>query len=94
MLVQKTTGSTVTSFKDQAFFNNFHWSNFDIGDIIFLQDYNKSDCQKELGIFQGIKEGNVVIRLIPHQYEATLLRNGTENINQMADKNFWSRFIK
>lgn len=93
MLVQKSNGNKVTPFKIQSFFSDFNWSAFIPGDLIYLQDYGWADCQKSVGIFQRIDEQGPVIRLLPRPYDIILGRQEIENLSEMADTQFWGRFI-
>jgi len=65
--VIKSTGKTRRPFKDQTFFVDYNWRLFEIGEIVWLEDYEpgEGETARIMGAFAGFDENkNPVIRLI------------------------------
>jgi len=93
MTVLKTTGTKATKFSNQAFFQDFNWSNFQPGDTVWLEDYTGTEPARIVGLYTGTDEANnPIVRLIPNQHGQTLARLEVENISQMVS-NWWQKFL-
>jgi len=93
MNVYKSTGATQSKFQNQEFFNNFIWSNFTIGDIVWLEDY-RGEVEKIAGVFVGYRNGlEPIIRLLPNRASNILANNNSETILSYP-ANYWKKFLQ
>ena len=77
-MVIKSTGKTKSKFQDQSFFDDFNWKNFNLGDIVWLEDY-RGEIDRIAGIFVGT-EIEPVIRLLPNRLGRLVARYNLETI--------------
>ncbi len=93
-VVYWSTGATTRKFKDQSFFDDFNWHNFECGDLVWLEDYHTEDVNRIVGIFACYplsitgnlvnSENGIVIRLVKNVHGRILVRRNVENVNQLG----------
>lgn len=90
--VHKTNGKIESKFQDQTFFENFNWSNFTIGDVVWLEDY-QGEVDIIAGVFVGYKNTNEpIVRVLPNKMSKILARNNSESI--LNYNHFWQKYLE
>jgi len=73
--VHKAVGKQESKFQNQIFFEDFNWQNFNVGDVVWLEDY-RGEIEKIAGIFAGYKnETDPIVRLTTNRDGLILARN-------------------
>lgn len=92
MTVFKTVGKTKSAFKNQEFFANFNWTNFERGDIVWLENYEGGEGLLYgliAGIFVGLEDGSPLVRLMTNRHSMVFVYHNLENILDSNNAVYW-----
>lgn len=90
MTVLNCTGKT-SEFKNQEFFANFNWANFERGDIVWLEDYD-GPIIIIAGVFVGLNEsGDPMVRVMTNRHSLIFVNHNLQNILDSNSAAYWEQ---